>query len=64
MIEVSLSSELTDLFNAYYVGDLEVGNTLYYNFDMTASIISKTLYGLTITNIVTNSLGVITSISV
>jgi hypothetical protein len=63
MIEVSLSSELTNLFNAYYVGDLEVGNTLYYNFDMSSPITSQTLYGLLVTSITTNSIGVITSIA-
>lgn len=64
MIEVSLNSELTNLFNAYYVGDIQVGNTLYYNFDLSAPIVSKTLYAFVVTSITTNSLGVITSIEV
>jgi hypothetical protein len=63
MIEVSLSSELTDLFNAYYVGVLEVGTTLYYNFDMSSPIISETLYTTDETVIVTDFSGAIESIT-
>ena len=64
MIEVSLSSELTNLFYAYYVGDLEVYNTLYYNFDMSAPMLQgQTLYTTDEMVIVTNFDGTIDSIT-
>jgi hypothetical protein len=45
VIQVSLNIGLTPLFDAYFT-EFGLGEKLYYNFDLTAPIASKTLYGV------------------
>jgi hypothetical protein len=61
-IRVSLNVGLTPLFDAYYT-DFGLGEKLYYNFDLSISIASQTLYGVDgFTSLTTDASGIITNI--